>query len=159
MKRHLTLTGLFVFYLGISGSIAQEATVTSGGDAQGAGGTTSYTVGQVAYTTIGADGNIAQGVQQPYEISAVAGVDESNINLVFSTYPNPTTDYLIIEFAMIPESGISYVLYDLNGKQLTGNVINDASTKLDMKSFPAGSYLLSVKKNKQEVKSFKIIKY
>ncbi|MCB0409870.1 MAG: hypothetical protein KDD29_06595, partial [Flavobacteriales bacterium] len=49
---------------------AQENTVSSGGDALGVGGSASYSVGQVVYTThTGVNGSIAQGVQQPYEIS------------------------------------------------------------------------------------------
>ncbi|MBV1889111.1 MAG: HYR domain-containing protein, partial [Proteobacteria bacterium] len=44
---------------------AQESINVSGGDATGTGGSSSYSVGQVFYTTnVGATGSVAQGVQQ-----------------------------------------------------------------------------------------------
>ena len=47
---------------------AQEAVAAAGGEATGSGGTVSYTIGQINYTTnTGAGGTITQGVQQPYE--------------------------------------------------------------------------------------------
>ena len=49
---------------------AQEIPIASGAVATGIGGSSSYTVGQVVYTTnTGSNGSVAQGVQQPYEIS------------------------------------------------------------------------------------------
>jgi hypothetical protein len=40
----------------------------AGGEATGSGGSVSYSVGQVVYTTnTGINGSVAQGVQQPYE--------------------------------------------------------------------------------------------
>lgn len=48
--------------------MAQESVNAAGGDAMGMGGTASYSVGQVVYTTIGADGTtVAQGVQQAFQ--------------------------------------------------------------------------------------------
>jgi len=81
--------------------LAQQTVSSAGGNAAtGGGGTVSYTVGQVAYTTItnGVNGSVAQGVQQPYEISVVTALEEANdISLEFSVYPNPFTDYLILK--------------------------------------------------------------
>ena len=71
----------------------QETLTTSGGEA-------SYTVGQVIYTTkYRNEGNsVAQGVQQPYEISVILGIPEAkDINLSVSAYPNPTTNYLTVK--------------------------------------------------------------
>jgi len=76
-------------------SSAQKNTVASGGNASGSGGSASYAVGQVVYTTnTGINGSVAQGVQQPYEISTTVGINETTIHLGMSVYPNPTTDYL-----------------------------------------------------------------
>ena len=65
-----SLLGLF--------AMGQSAIVPLGGDAQGATGSVSYTVGQVVtQTTANSNGSIsvAEGVQQPYEIQTV-GVNE-----------------------------------------------------------------------------------
>lgn len=48
---------------------AQQANVTSGGDAKGSGGSSNYSVGQVVYTTnTGSTGTVAQGIQQSREL-------------------------------------------------------------------------------------------
>ena len=44
---------------------AQDAIPATGGDATGSGGSASYTVGQIGYTTnTGTNGSVAEGVQQ-----------------------------------------------------------------------------------------------
>lgn len=57
---------------------AQQSTTSSGGEAIGVGGTSSYSVGQIVYTTnLGTNGNIAQGVQQAFEISTTISLEET----------------------------------------------------------------------------------
>ena len=159
MKKNATIIGLFIFYLSINGTIAQEALTASGGEAQGNGGAFSYSIGQVLYkTNAGGTGTVAPGVQQAYEISTAVGLEEKNINLTFYTYPNPTSDFLTIEFDGTLESDLSYILYDGNGKQLESNSITQSITMLNMKQYTTGSYFLQVHKVDQEIKAFKIIK-
>jgi hypothetical protein len=57
---------------------AQESVNTASGNASGSGGSVSYSVGEIVYTTnAGDNGAVAQGVQQAYEISAVTGIEEA----------------------------------------------------------------------------------
>ncbi len=82
---------LICAFCSFSMAYAQQAVPASGGDAVGSGGSSSYTVGQVLYTTnSGANGSVAQGIQQPYEISTLVGLEVTEINLKLSAYPNPT---------------------------------------------------------------------
>ena len=92
-KLRTMLIGFCVFGYGIA-TQAQEAVSAAGGNTFGSGGTASYTVGQVAYTTnSSASGTITQGVQQPYEILVATGVAEAKgISLECIVYPNPTND-------------------------------------------------------------------
>lgn len=77
---------------------AQETPIASGGDATGSGGTVSYAVGQIVYATDTATtGSVAKGVQQPFEISVVTGINELGITLGVSVYPNPTTTFLHLQ--------------------------------------------------------------
>jgi hypothetical protein len=47
---------------------SQESLSTSGGEANGTGGTVSYSIGQVFYSTYsGSNGTLSEGVQQPFE--------------------------------------------------------------------------------------------
>ena len=92
MKNKIMSVALLFF--GLGGLHAQESVNGSGGEATGTGGTASYSLGQVVYTTnTGTNGSVVQGVQQPYEISTTLGINETSINLELSVYPNPTNNY------------------------------------------------------------------
>jgi hypothetical protein len=75
---------------------------------------------KVVYTTnTGTNGSVAQGVQQPFEISNVTGLEEANnISLIVSVYPNPTTDFLILEIEGDVKTQYFVSLYDMQGKLL-----------------------------------------
>lgn len=96
MRKTITIGTFLLFGFGLMGADAQQAVTGAGGEASGAGGTSSYSVGQVVYTTnTGTNGTVAQGVQQPYEISVVASVQEvQNISLEAVVYPNPAQNEL-----------------------------------------------------------------
>lgn len=87
---------LLTFVFTLSTALAQETVPASGGNITGSGGSVSYSVGQIVYTThTGTSGSVTQGVQHPFEISVVSGIEETeDINLTCSAYPNPTTDFL-----------------------------------------------------------------
>jgi hypothetical protein len=157
MKHKTTLMSVAFLLLGLEGLQAQESLTASGGDATGAGGSSSYSVGQVVYTTnTGSNGSVAQGVQQPYEISVTTGVNETTINLELSVYPNPTTDYLTLKVEKT--EGLSYQLYDLQGKVIASKTVNGTSTNISLEEQPTATYFLNVVNNTQVVKTFKIIK-
>ena len=113
---------LLSFTFSLSTVQAQTSVNASGGNALGSGGSVSYSVGQVVYTTnTGTNGSVAQGVQQPYEISVVTAIEEAKgINLSVSAYPNPTTDYLTLEVADFNLLPLTFHLFDMNGKLLQG---------------------------------------
>ena len=136
---------------------AQESPTATGGEATGTGGTASYSVGQVVYTTAaGTNGSVAQGVQQPYEISTTVGINETSINLEMSVYPNPTTNYLTLKVE--DNANLSYQLYDLQGKVIENKKVKANSTTIKMEGLPKAVYFLKVVNNKQAVKTFRIIK-
>lgn len=136
---------------------AQEATVTSGADATGTGGTVSYSIGQVAYVTdTSSEGTVTQGVQQPYEIYAITGIENEKISLDFSVYPNPTTDILYLKVE--DNEDVFYQLFDLKGRMVDSEKALMKDTRISMKEFEASTYFLKVMKGEQLVKTFKIIK-
>ena len=146
-------------FFGIAHLQAQEAVVTTGGNAAGSSGAISYTVGQVAYTTnTGSNGSVAQGVQQPFEIQTVLGMDNFNINLQMSVYPNPTTNYLQLEVKNMDFSYLSYQLFDLNGRLIANQKITSETSTIPMEQLPTAVFLLKVVDNNKEIKTFKIIK-
>ena len=157
MKHKNTITSVAFLFLGLGGLHAQETVLPTGGEATGTGGTASYSVGQVVYTTAtGTNGSVAQGVQQPFEISTTVGINETSINLEMKVYPNPTTNYLTLKVEKT--EGLTFQLYDLQGKVITNKKVNSATTTVAMENLPTATYFLNVVKNNQIVKTFKIIK-
>ncbi|MEI6752520.1 MAG: T9SS type A sorting domain-containing protein [Paludibacter sp.] len=156
---------VFVSLVVLSGLVqtglqAQSASTATGGNATGSGGTVSYSVGQTGYTThTGTTGTVAQGVQQPYEISVVAGIEEAKaITLDCTAYPNPTTDFLRLKVLDYDTVNLTYQIYDSSGKQLVNRKVEGSETTISMQGLVCGSYFLKVTDNKQEIKTFKIIK-
>lgn len=161
--KKLKLSAIILLGLGLTGLQAQESVNATGGDASGSGGSASYSVGQVVYTTnTGTSGSVAQGVQQPYEISVVTGLEEAKgINLSVSAYPNPTTDYLILSIdasTTLSIQSMSYQLYDMNGKLLQSEKITGNQTSIGMSNLVPANYFVKVIQANKEVKTFKIIK-
>ena len=139
---------------------AQNVIPSSGGNIIGSGGSVSFSVGQVVYNTnTGTNASVAQGVQQPYEISIVNGIEEANsINLYCAVYPNPTRDFIKLRIENYKFEKLTYQLYDISGKQLSKNKIENAETNIFMKNFVPATYLLKIFKGSKELKTFKIIK-
>ena len=157
MKHKKANISVALLLLGL-GLHSQETVLSSGGEATGTGGTASYSLGQVVYTTYTGTNvkSIAQGVQQPFEISTTISINENYNKLKLSVYPNPTTNYLTLEAK--DNSNLSYQLYDLQGKIIERKTVNNKSTKISLEGKPTAIYFLNIVKNNQVIKTFKIIK-
>ncbi|VXA95174.1 conserved exported hypothetical protein [Flavobacterium sp. 9AF] len=148
-----------LFGLGFMTTQAQQSMVSSGGNASGTGGSTSYSVGQIVYTThVGTNGSVAQGVQQPFEIQTVLGSEIFSITLDVAIYPNPTTDVLNLSIKETQFSNLSYQLVDFNGRVLVNSLINNQDTTIIMNDYQKAIYMLNVVENNKIIKTFKIIK-
>lgn len=177
--KNLKLSTVTLLIFGLSNLQAQEVIPATGGDASGSGGSASYTVGQVVYTTsVGTNGNsVSQGVQQPFEISIVTGIERQDINLRCVVYPNPTTSYLILSTNIasnIPHGRESeiliYQLFNIEGRMISTDKILSENTKIKMNNLPQGNYILRIVETmdkssnnalhkQQTIKTFKIIKH
>ncbi len=152
------LTCYFTFLFSISS--AQTSINSSGGNGSGNGGTVSFTIGQVSYHTLKAsNGSVAEGVQQPFEISVLSVPEEMNQILLIQTYPNPTTDFLSLSISNMEITDLSFQLFDLQGKMVLNEKIHNALTSVNMGDLVPSTYILKVNQNNKELKIFKIIKY
>ena len=158
--KRLKLSAVLLLGLGLTGLQAQTSVNATDGDVSGSGGSVSYSVGQVVYTThTGTSGSVAEGVQQPYEISVVTGLEEAqSINLSVTAYPNPTTDYLTLRIDEFEISNLSFQLYDMNGKLLQNEKITGNQTSIVMSNLVPANYFVKVIAGNQLIKEFKIIK-
>lgn len=157
-NKKITLCALLFLSIVLSTGYAQQASTASGGDASGSGGFVAYSVGQIIYTThVGTTGSVAQGVQQAYEISITSGLNEAGVNINLSAYPNPTTNYLMLQIDN-SDIALSYQLFDMRGQLLESKPVTVNITNIEMEQFAKGAYFLKVSQNSKEIKSFKIIK-
>ena len=156
MQRKL-LTVMFLFIL--CNLSAQKIVSSSGGEATGSGGISSYSLGQVFYrTTVSNTGSVSQGVEQSVLISTLSNPELTTLKLKAVTYPNPTKDYVVLSLSDAMLTNLRYSLYDLQGRLVSQNKVLQASTKIDLSLFESGIYVLQVIQNNNKLKSFKIIK-
>jgi hypothetical protein len=138
---------------------SQEALPVSGGTAAGSGGSASYTVGQVFYTShTTTAGSVSQGVQHPFEFQTLSNAALTTVNLTAVTYPNPTKDFIILKITDSALHNLRYTLFDINGKAIASGSITESSTQVQMKYLSIGAYVLKVSQKNKALKSFKILK-
>ena len=138
---------------------AQETIPTSGGEATGSGGTVSYSVGQLlSNMNIGSNGTVTQGVQQTIEFVDLSNPELIALTLSAVTYPNPTTDYIVLSLTDATLTDLSYTMFDLQGRLVTKAKVEQEATQIAMKNLAIGVYFLKINQNNQELKTFKIIK-
>ncbi len=140
---------------------AQQALVASGGNAEGTTGSVSYTIGQTAfYYFDGTDGSVSQGVQQPYEIFLITGIEKaSGVSLDCVVYPNPVQDHLQLKIHGLKWEKLRWGIYDLSGKLLKEDRVSGSLSTIPVDELASGSYLFSVFDTKNStIKTFKIIK-
>ena len=156
---------LLLFSIGLTLIQAQNATISTGGNAIGTDGSVSYSIGQSNYITNRSNtGSVNQGNQQPFEISIISGLEQAeSILLECFVYPNPTTDFLRLKLQDYNAANLSYMVYDINGVQLISKKVTGAETEISLQGQKSGTYFLKVLQlkvtsNQQEIKVFKIIK-
>lgn len=157
MKHKKTIASIAFSLLGILGLHAQESPTATGGEATGTGGTVSYSVGQIVYTSsAGTNGSISQGVQQHFETPETLGINEEAINSQMVVYPNPVINYLQLKIENT--DNLTYQLVDVQGKIIETKKVNANYTTIKMDNLPKATYFLKVTSSKQTVKTFIIIK-
>jgi hypothetical protein len=73
-------------------------------------------------------------------------------------FPNPTRDFLMLKFEFEIHDEYSYQLFDITGKLIASEKIQNIETKISMNQIAASTYILRILIGKNEIKSYKIIK-
>ncbi len=160
-QKVLILLSVFYLCIGLSCVHAQSVINTSGGEANGSGGSVSFSVGQlVCSTDEGSNGSIAPGVQQPFEISEITSDPNSIIAIALEckVFPNPATDFLTLNIDNFNNKKLSYFLYNSNGTLIENKEIKDNETIIEMTKLISSIYFLKITEGQRELKTFKIIK-
>lgn len=145
--------------LSFAGAKAQSSLNASGGNATGTGGSASYSVGQLAYTTAsGTGGSASAGVQQAIEIFTSNHQELESIRLSATAFPNPVESDLTLQITDLKWRELRYELYDLQGKTLFISKVNGETTQIPFAGQAVGTYTLRVVQGENQIKSFKILK-
>lgn len=136
---------------------AQEAVVSSGGEASGADGTFSFSIGQIVYSAnINNDGYESQGVQHAIMVYPLSNSNLLALNAV--AYPNPAKDLIVLSIGNSSVTDLSYIIYDINGRIIREKSLNQQTTQIPLQNLESGVYLLKLNQNNIGVKIIKIIK-
>ena len=156
-KTIITLVSLVL--MGFGALQAQEALLSSGGDATGTGGTLAYSVGQLVTDEMSEPnkGSVALGLQHTFEIITLS---TSNFATAFGLkiFPNPVTQNLKLNIENYNNETLFAELFDTAGRSILKQKINANTTSFDVSNLRSASYILSVSKNGQQLKTYKIIK-
>ena len=156
----IMVCAIFLLGTGILEVPAQETILASGGDASGNGGTASYSIGQVFCSVhLLTEGSITEGVQQPYEIYVISGIEDGGlITLESRVYPNPVSSSLFLKVEHSGDLQLFYQLYDSNGRMLRKKRVTGNESMIPMEQYAGGIYYLHVVSAGKYTKAFKIIK-
>lgn len=141
-------------------SQAQEAVLSTSNNAGGSNGSVSYSVGQTAYLSqSGANGFIIEGVQQPYEIQFMPGVEEMKDNAIEClVFPNPTTREVTLKIEPWSRKKFRYRLSGIRGELILENPVETSQQVIPMETLSSGTYFLTLLEKETTLKTYKIIK-
>lgn len=155
MKK-LLLTSI-TFFVGTI-VIGQNSVNVVGGDMYNNSGSISFSIGQVVIeNTINTTGSISQGVQQAFEITTL-NLEENNLNLSLSAYPNPTQTQLILHIGNYNQEKLKYKIVSSDGKLLSQGSIQSIETVIDFLQLPKAMYFIEVQEKSTKLQTFSIIK-
>jgi len=141
------------------GLYAQRITLPAGGEANGEGGTVSWSVGQVAYSVWeGTEDKLTEGVQQPYEIFIMPGFQEFQSESFCIIFPNPTSENVNLKITDPKLKNLSFCIFDTEGRQLRKMDIGTTETTIPMDDLKPGTYFLVIQEMDQTKRTYKIIK-
>jgi hypothetical protein len=135
---------------------SQQNTVATGQDNSGSGGTISLSIGQIDYqNTTTTNGNVSQGVQQPFELFPLSLPENSQYTI--ELFPNPTSEQLTINISN-PNAFKDYFIYDMKGKIILNGTLESEKTTINLEPFATGEYHLIMQNNLDQSYTYKITK-
>ena len=151
------------FFFEFQGAFAQSigrSVVGSAGDTRQhpSFGSLHWTIGEPAVETIQQSPiRLTQGFHQTYYNLIVSEESPEKPDWALRLFPNPTTELVTLETAYTNDLQVS--IFNGNGQALyTQKISGGGSNTFDLKDYPAGTYLLSVRDVDQNIQTFKVLK-
>lgn len=158
MRTQTILTLLLLCPTG--GAFAQSGFVTSGHTVSNAGGSVSYSVGQLDCAYINdTNGTINEGLQQPFEWFIITGLYDhaNNPAIELNLYPNPASNHIVIQVTDFQQP-MEYLMYDAQGKAIRSGKISEKETRLSVENLHDAIYFIRIWSENRSASTFKIVK-
>jgi hypothetical protein len=94
--------------------------------------------------------------EETYQQSALS-TDRIDMTASILIYPNPTDYFVNIDLSKLPAENFKLELFDISSKLILQKNSTQSKEQIDMRTFPWGTYILSVK-GKNSLANFKIVK-
>jgi hypothetical protein len=157
MKKLLTLITVYCVLTCVG--FSQEVVSSAGGYGSSTSGSLSWTLGEpVIETFLGANYTLTQGFHQTnLTITSIEELPDLNIGI--NAYPVPTKNMLNIDINDAEKVDFLIKMYNLSGKAVIMQNIDNAKSIINVQNLPAGAYILKISNNKgRALKTFKMIK-
>jgi hypothetical protein len=149
MKRYILILITSLFVLNATAQ-KQEVISSAGGYYTATGITLSWTLGETIIPSYGPTNGLilTHGFQSVLRTVIVEENLDTQVKVV--VFPNPASDYLNISFAEPLDAEVNLMLFDAQGKLFKSQVIEAATSEiqLNFQDLPSGIYLLKLNKGK-----------
>lgn len=137
---------------------AQQLVVTSGATASNSIGSLSYSIGQIATSSVSNQaGTMIEGLNQPYIIEDVSVPNTVSLDCAVNIFPNPTSNNIRVQPDGCTDELI-YTLYNMKGQIIITRSTSSGECTFFMGSLPSGGYMLNIKDSQNRENNYKIIK-
>ena len=158
MGETFKITIMTVLLLGSLSGIGQQNIATTGAYFENSEFSVSYGVGELAIETFSSDNFIlTQGFQQS-RLTVTAIDDENSSTESFTVYPNPTSDYVNVDFKNADNGQYAYQIIDIAGKIIDQQNIANQNMRVSFVEQKAGVYFLQILSKDKPIKTYKIVK-
>ncbi|MFO8067789.1 MAG: T9SS type A sorting domain-containing protein [Bacteroidales bacterium] len=141
----------------------QEVISTGGNHFESEDLSVTFTVGETFVETLYSNEYIlTQGFHQT-KLTIVNIEDAPELYFNITAFPNPTNDFVNVKIeghdaSIDNKSKLHYSIFDMNGKLIVSNVINEKSFRINFSNLKPTTYFIKIFENNKEMKTFKIIK-
>ncbi len=145
------------FAITVNVSLSQEVISSSGNYSESSSNSLSWTIGELACSTlINSNSILTQGFQQS-GISVANTKTDIGLDIKINVFPNPAAEYLNISIENY--YNMRYQFLDTTGKILSSNLLRSNITKVLLSSYSNGSYILRLINKDNKTKTFLIVKH
>lgn len=117
-----------------------------------------WSLGEILTETYtGTQYSLTQGLHQGnYTITSIIDIPQSNFTII--VYPNPASNYLVIDIKNGKPEDIIYSFTDINGRLIQSGHLKSQQKELNIQQYSPGIYFINIQQNNQLINSFRIVK-